>query len=65
MAYSGERIRMHRERAGLSQEGLARRVVSISQSDISKAENGRGMYLGPARLSRLASALGVEPSELI
>lgn len=56
-------LRLHRERAGLSQVELARKS-SVSQSEIAKIEACR-TYLGPVRAGRLARALKISLSVLL
>ena len=58
-------IKAARRRAGLSQWELAQRLKNkISQSSISVWETGYRQP-GPEQVALLASALGVEPAELL
>lgn len=60
---SGEKLREIRRRRGLSQEDLAARS-GVSARTISRIETER-FEPRAATLRKLASALGVEPSELM
>lgn len=59
----GSRIKHQREAAGLTQEGVAVRV-GLSRTSITNIEAGR-QALTVHGLYRLASALSVEPSQLL
>ena len=59
----GERVRELREQAGYSAAELGR-VVGISQSQISRVENGKQMPLYTL-LMELADALGTTPDDLL
>ena len=61
---TGEKIRLLRERRGLSQEELAKAAGYISRSSISKIESGDS---DPSQkmLKRIAIALDVPAAELI
>ncbi|HEV2859026.1 MAG TPA: helix-turn-helix transcriptional regulator [Solirubrobacterales bacterium] len=56
-------LRIARQRAGLTQQGLADRL-GIHQSGVSAWERGRCVPK-PETVNRLSDALGVEPSELL
>jgi transcriptional regulator with XRE-family HTH domain len=58
-----ERLRVHREAAGLSQEELAAKL-SLSVSLIAKMEQGRRPNPTLSTLHALASALGVTVGDL-
>jgi DNA-binding XRE family transcriptional regulator len=64
MTSLGTAIRALRARVGLSQEGLAT-LVGLSQGQISRIERDRSEVVRPQLLVRLASVLGVAPSELL
>lgn len=59
---TGERIRSLRERAGLSQAELARRL-GVNQGRVSAIER-EGADLRVSTLLRLAAALAVRPSDI-
>lgn len=59
----GRNVRKHRKRLGLSQEELGFRA-ELKRSYVSELERGRRNPTVQA-LGRLASALGVEPAELL
>jgi transcriptional regulator with XRE-family HTH domain len=58
----GQRLRAYRLAAGLSQEGLGRRL-GVDVASVSRWEKGVNRPRTP--LHRLAEALGVEPGELL
>lgn len=58
-----ERIRVERERQGLSQAELARRS-GVSQSNLTRLENG-GRACTISTLTKLAHGLGMKPAELL
>ena len=60
MSHVGQRVREARERAGLSQHALARKL-GASQSSISELEAGNAC--GMAMISRVAEALDVSPAD--
>lgn len=57
------RVREYRERAGLTQEDLARKL-GMRQPHISAIESGR-LGLSLERLLAMAEALGCSPSDLV
>jgi len=59
----GWNLRIARQRAKLTQQGLADRL-GIHQSGVSAWERG-SCVPKPKSINRLADALGVEPSELL
>ena len=59
----GERVRKHRQRLGLSQEGLGKRV-RLSRTSITNIEGGRQKIL-LHQLFALADALEVTPQALL
>ena len=59
-----ENIKTLRERIGLSQEELARKVGYSDRSSIAKIEAGR-VDLSQSKISAFASALGVTPAQLM
>src|SRR6266567_6635746 len=63
LAAVGERVRLARERAGLSQRDLQSRA-QISQSTLHRVETGKRNNVALADLDRLAQALGVGLDEL-
>ncbi len=64
LAAVGERVRLARERAGLSQRDLQSRA-QISQSTLHRVETGKRNNVALADLDRLAQALGVGLDELL
>ena len=62
----GEAIRLRRIEIGLTQEELAARVGDgVRQSDISRLEHDRIQLPRASRLRAIASALEMEPGELL
>ncbi|MCS6902846.1 MAG: helix-turn-helix domain-containing protein [Candidatus Bipolaricaulota bacterium] len=59
----GARVRAYRERAGLSQEELARRA-KIGRITLSRIENGK-LYAHTRTLEKIAAALGIHLADLI
>jgi DNA-binding XRE family transcriptional regulator len=59
----GAQVRHYRERAGLSQEELARRA-KIGRITLSRIENGK-LYAQTKTLSKIAAALGIGLADLI
>ena len=63
-AVLGQRLKLAREQAGLSQEELARRLGYKSKSSITKIEKGiQGMTL--SAIKDFAQELGLDPSTLV
>ena len=60
----GELIKEARTEAGLSQEGLAKKIDGLSASDIGKAERGE-KELTQAALKQIAKATGVTQASLL
>jgi len=60
---AGTLIRMHRDRAGLSQRQLAE-AAGVTVSYVSDIENNRKQPSRPETIRALASALGVRADEL-
>lgn len=60
----GELIKEARTEAGLSQEGLAKKIDGLSASDIGKAERGE-KELTQAQLKAIAKATGVTQKSLL
>jgi transcriptional regulator with XRE-family HTH domain len=60
----GERIRKHREAAGLSLRQLANKA-GVDVANISRLESGDATKPKPETLMRLAEALGLDASELL
>lgn len=58
----GDKIRQLRERAGMTQEGLAR-ASGLTTSSISKIERGSSVRLDTAE--KIAKALAVQTSEIL
>lgn len=56
-------IRRHRERAGLSQQALAKKI-GVPASTVMRLERGDIAAPDPDKLERLAAALQIEPEEL-
>ena len=61
---TGARIKEARTEAGLTQEQLARKIVGLSASDISKAERGE-LELTQAVLKEIARQTGVTQASLL
>lgn len=65
----GPTIRARRLALGLTQEQLAERVSTpadyVRQGEISRIESGRVKFPAPARLARIALALGMQPGDLL
>lgn len=59
----GDNVRYYRERLGLSQTELARRLGYKNYSSVYKAEKGL-LEISPAKLRRYAEALGVTVEQL-
>jgi transcriptional regulator with XRE-family HTH domain len=59
----GRRVRLARERAGLTQDALAARV-SLSRTSVTNIEKGRQKVL-LHKFCSLAAALGVDPAVLL
>lgn len=57
-------IKEARVNAGLTQEELARKIIGVSASDISKAERGQ-LEFSQAVLKKIAKATGVTQASLI
>lgn len=64
MAELGRRIRIHRERARLTQQALAR-LAGIATDIISRLENGHYTSPGLRTLLRIGEGLGVTVSEFL
>lgn len=64
-ALDGAALRRARERAGLSQNDLARRTSVASGHRISRWERGEARPRSPRILHELAAALGVSPESLL
>lgn len=58
-----ETIRRHRERAGFSQQGLAKEI-GVPASTIFRLERAEVEAPDPDKLERIATALEIEPEEL-
>ncbi|MGG5810874.1 helix-turn-helix domain-containing protein [Falsiroseomonas sp. CW058] len=58
----GQRVRLCRQRRGLSQSGLAERI-GVSYQQLHKYETGQNR-ISAGRLADIASALGVTPADL-
>lgn len=58
------RLRALREAAGLSQAALAKRV-RVRRETLNRLENGKSGRVTLELLDRLATALGVQPGELV
>jgi transcriptional regulator with XRE-family HTH domain len=58
------KLKIERQRRGLSQTDLAALAKRLSASDISRFENGYGRPY-PAQAARLARVLGLNPNELL
>ncbi len=64
-ALNGAALRSARERAGLSQSQLARRVGAADGQRISRWERGEARPRSATQLSALADVLGVTPQSLL
>jgi transcriptional regulator with XRE-family HTH domain len=60
----GERIRKHREAAGLSLRTLASKA-GVDVANVSRLESGDATQPKPETVTRLAEALGIDASELL
>lgn len=60
---AGERIKQERERLGMTQEELAKKVGYKSRSSVNKVETCRDLSL--KKVNQYAIALGVSPSYLL
>ena len=58
-----ETIRRHRERAGLSQQALAKKI-RVPASTVFRLERAEMQAPDPDKLERLAEALEIDPEEL-
>jgi transcriptional regulator with XRE-family HTH domain len=58
-----ETIRRHRERAGLSQQALAKRI-GVPASTVHRLERAEVEAPDPDKLERLAAVLEIDPEEL-
>lgn len=61
--FSGEKLRLLRELAGLTQVDMARKVRYRSSSDISRIESGEQVPR-PRKIKALAKILNVPPGDL-
>ena len=64
-ALDGDALRRARDRAGLSQNELARRVGLAAGDRISRWERGEARPRSPRTLHNVARALGVDARELL
>ena len=60
----GAKIKLARERLGMTQEELGKRI-GVQSSAIAKYEKGRVTNIRQDRIKALADALGLRPSALI
>ena len=60
----GERIQVHRKRAGLTLEELGQHV-GVSRQAIHRMEAGQQRCYEPGKLYRMAKALGVRVEDLL
>lgn len=60
----GDKIRIARQRKGMTQEQLGE-ILGVQRSSIAKYENGRVINIKRSMLKKISDVLDINPSELI